>query len=120
MAFSDARGVRTETTNPGLYNRLSAYEITASQGKIRWDLGGPGGANALPQAETFFLGPPLVMHGVLYVEGEYRDEIRVLALDAATGRQLWMQHLAMVERNISQDPLRAAGWRFAVVCRWRA
>jgi outer membrane protein assembly factor BamB len=103
--FFFGRGMRSEAGNPGQYNRLAAHELS-SQGKARWDLGGEGGANALPQAETFFLGAPLVLHGVLYVEGEYRDEIRLLALDAATGQQLWMQHLAMVERNITQDPLR--------------
>ena len=37
---------------------------------------------------------------------EIKDEIRLLALDAATGNLLWSQQLAMVESNITQDPVR--------------
>ena len=57
-------------------------------------------------SDTFFLGPPLPLRGQLYVMAEIKDEIRLLALDGATGNLLWSQQLAMVESNITQDPVR--------------
>ena len=70
---------------------------------MQWEL---GGQEALEQSDTFFLGPPLPLRGQLYVMAEIKDEIRLLALDGATGKLLWSQQLAMVESNITQDPVR--------------
>lgn len=89
-------------------NRLVAYEI-ASEGKLRWELGGPDGVD--PQlAEAAFLGPPLPLGGRLYVLVEARGEIRLLALEPESGRVDWSQQLVALEA----DPLgltnrRAAG-----------
>ena len=58
------------------------------------------------EPDTFFLGPPLPLRGQLYVMAEVKDEMRLLALDATTGKRLWSQQLAMVESNITQDPAR--------------
>ena len=44
--------------------------------------------------------------GQLYVLGEIKGEIRLMALDGATGNLLWSQQLAVVEQSIAQDPLR--------------
>jgi outer membrane protein assembly factor BamB len=99
-------GGRAERTNRGVANRLAAYEIGAGPkdgGKLVWQLGGP---DDLRQTDTFFLGPPLPLRGQLYVIAEIKDEIRLLALDAATGNVAWSQQLAMVESSISQDPIR--------------
>ena len=85
-------------------NRLAAYEIRT--GKLRWHIGGPAGQHALRQAETFFLGPPLPLLGQLYVLGEIKGEIRLLALDGATGKFLWSQQLAMAEQGVLQDASR--------------
>ncbi len=60
----------------------------------------------MQRADTFFLGPPLPLRGQLYVMAEVKDEMRLLALDATTGKLLWSQQLAMVESNITQDPVR--------------
>jgi outer membrane protein assembly factor BamB len=95
-------------TNPNgeqvdVSNRLEAHDVRT--GKLKWSLGGPAGENALRQADTFFLGPPLPLMGQLYVIGEIKGEVRLLALDAATGNLLWSQQLAMVEQVV-QDPLR--------------
>ena len=95
-------GVNNEQTS--LCNRLAAYDIRS--GKLKWNLGGPAGQYALRQAETFFLGPPLPLMGQLYVLGEIKGEIRLMALDGATGNLLWSQQLAVVEQSIAQDPLR--------------
>ena len=81
-------------------NKLTAYELRT--GRLKWALGG----DELMQPDTFFLGPPLPLRGQLFVIAEVKDEIRLLALDAATGNELWHQQLAMVDANISQDPVR--------------
>ncbi len=85
-------------------NRLAAYEIRT--GKLRWHIGGPAGPHPLRQAETFFLGPPLPLLGRLYVLGEIKGEICLIALDGATGKFLWSQQLAVAEQSVQQDPLR--------------
>ena len=87
-----------------LSNRLAAYEVRT--GKLKWQIGGPAGPHALRQAETFFLGPPLPLLGQLYVLGEIKGEVRLMALDGATGDLLWSQQLAVVEQSVLQDPLR--------------
>ena len=76
---------------------------TSSTGKLQWEL---GGQESLGLSDTFFLGPPLPLRGQLYVMAEIKDEMRLLALDGATGNLLWSQQLAMVESNITQDPVR--------------
>jgi len=92
---------RSDPSNRSITNRLAAYDIQT--GKYRWWL---GGQESLGQSDTFFLGPPLPLRGQLYVMAEIKDEMRLLALDGATGNLLWSQQLAMVESNISQDPVR--------------
>ncbi len=81
-------------------NRLAAYEIRT--GKLKWHLGGPAGPYELRQKETFFLGPPLPLMGQLYVLAEIKGEIRLLALESATGNLLWSQQLAITEQSLGQ------------------
>jgi outer membrane protein assembly factor BamB len=94
-------GQRGDQANRGVSNRLAAYAIHG--GKLHWQL---GGQDDLRQRDTFFLGAPLPLRGQLFVIAEVKDEIRLLALDAATGNLLWSQQLAMVEANVTQDPVR--------------
>ena len=94
-------GGRNDPSNQGITNKLAAYDIHT--GKLQWEL---GGQESLRPSDTFFLGPPLPLRGQLYVMAEIKDEIRLLALDGATGKLLWSQQLAMVESNITQDPVR--------------
>ncbi len=96
-------GMRSVTRG---YNRLAAHDI--GTGKLIWELGGPSGETALEQAGTFFLGPPLPLAGQLYCLAEASGEIQLLALSAHTGHVEWSQQLAMLERNILQDPTRAS------------
>ncbi len=81
---------------PPVFNRLAAHEIRT--GKLAWELGGPAGPHALRQPETFFLGPPLVLMGQLYVLAENGGEMRLMALEAATGNVLWSQQLSLAEQ----------------------
>jgi outer membrane protein assembly factor BamB len=87
-----------------LCNQLAAHEIRT--GKLKWQIGGPAGSHAQRLADTFFLGPPLPLQSQLYVLAEIKGEIRLLALDAATGDVSWSQQLASAEPDITQDPLR--------------
>jgi outer membrane protein assembly factor BamB len=87
-----------------LCNQLSAHEIRT--GKLKWQIGGPAGLHAQRLAEAYFLGPPLPLQSQLYVLAEIKGEIRLLALDAATGDVSWSQQLASAEPNILQDPMR--------------
>ena len=95
-------GGRNDPSNRSITNKLAAYDIH-TEGKVQWEL---GGQESLRQSDAFFLGPPLPLRGQLYVMAEVKDEMRLLALDGATGNLLWSQQLAMVEANITQDPIR--------------
>ncbi len=91
-----------------VFNYLAARDIHS--GKLKWAIGGPNDQFALPQAETFFLGPPLPLLGQLYVIGEVKGEIRLFVLDPdpekKRDRVVWSQQLAVVEHSIQEDPLR--------------
>ena len=95
-------GGRNDPSNRGITNKLAAYDIHTGQACN----GSWAARSALRQSDTFFLGPPLPLRGQLYVMAEIKDEMRLLALDGATGNLLWSQQLAMVESNITQDPIR--------------
>jgi len=103
-AFGPARRGGPLDAKP--YNRLAAYDIRT--GKLTWHLGGSPEELGLPQAGTFFLGPPLPFEGQLYVLGELKGGIQLLCLDAKTGSVAWPQQLSVVEqdRDALQDPVR--------------
>jgi len=97
-----ANGARQRNKNaPSDFNRLAAFDVET--GKLMWELGGPRSAAPLAQAGTFFLGAPLPLDGRLYVLGDDAGEIRLLVVDAQTGRLEWSQQLAFVERTPHQD-----------------
>ncbi|MDH3718632.1 MAG: PQQ-binding-like beta-propeller repeat protein, partial [Planctomycetota bacterium] len=81
------------------YNVLAAYDVKRSQGKRVWSAGGPNDGD--PQlAQAFFLGSPLVMQGRLYVIAEMEGEARLVVLEAASGKLLWSQQLAVVPQSV--------------------
>lgn len=89
------------------HNRLQAYDLKS--GKLRWELGGYGekkdaGINDLN--DTYFLGPPLPMHGKLYVLAEKQQELNLICLDAVKGEVTWRQKLAEARDKIAQDVTR--------------
>ena len=63
--------------------------------------------HAGPLAGHFFLGPPLPVDGRLYVATERDGEINAVALDAESGRVLWVQPVAQTNHKIEADVLRA-------------
>jgi outer membrane protein assembly factor BamB/tetratricopeptide (TPR) repeat protein len=102
MVIINGRPVSEPTGRP--FNRLAAHDIRT--GKLKWEIGGSSDQLPLRQAETFFLGPPLPLMGRLYVLGESKGEIRLFALEAESGELIWSQQLALVERDVSEAPLR--------------
>lgn len=90
---------------PKADNRLVALELR-KEGKLAWSVGASSGENEPALAGAFFLGAPLVEGDRLYVLAEIDAEIRLCALDAATGRLRWSTALAVPERPITDDPIR--------------
>ncbi len=105
LIVNGQRVVRSSAPRP--YNRLAAYDIRT--GKLKWHVGGSRSEFNLPEAGTFFLGPPLPLMDELYVLGEAKGEIRLIALGAGSGKVLWSQQLAVVDEDILNDPLRRMG-----------
>jgi len=105
-------------------NMLSAYDL--ADGSLRWqlpaadgvaapdrDLGFQEVADDVP-ARPWYLGPPLVSRGELYLLVEQRGEVRLEVRRAADARLRWSQPLASYDRPemISLDaswPRRLAG-----------
>ncbi len=83
-------------------NRLAAYELS-SEGKLLWEVGGSSTDDDPSLADTFFLGAPLPLGERLYVLGEAKGEIRLIVLDARTGKLDWTQQLALANDAISMD-----------------
>ena len=129
--FVGVVGRQNDPSNHSITNKLVAYDIFGdgkpqSGGKHKWELGGQeslgpndalflgapehgqGSRNAaqIDLSDAFFLGPPLPLRGQLYVMVEIKGEIRLVALDGATGIPIWSQQLCMVESNVMQDPIR--------------
>jgi len=89
---------------PKTTNRLVALDLHA-HGQPAWMVGGAE-SDVVELADAFFLGPPLVLDDRLYVLAEIKSGVRLLVLEAASGRLQWSQQLADLELNIVQDPLR--------------
>lgn len=87
-------------------NRLSAFELK-TEGKLKWEVGGPDGEDEPKLAGAFFLGPPLPIHGRLYAIAEMKgQEIRLVALSSENGKLEWSQQLAVVEEGVMNDAYR--------------
>lgn len=87
-------------------NYLEGVSI-AAQGAIEWRVGGTTGQDDPRLAGAYFLGPPLAFEGELYALAEQNGEIRLLALEPATGQLIWQQQLAQANSMpIVYDELR--------------
>jgi hypothetical protein len=59
-----------------------------------------------PLAGHFFLGPPLPAMGRLFVLSEFKQQIRLLCLRPESGKLVWSQPLAMMDRGVALDRFR--------------
>lgn len=73
------------------YNRLVAYDVRT--GRALWEAGGPRTDQSDERTGMFFLGAPLVLDRRLYCLAETGGDVRLLALEARTGRTEWSQLL---------------------------
>ncbi|MFO0897113.1 MAG: PQQ-binding-like beta-propeller repeat protein [Pirellulales bacterium] len=96
---------RLEGSWPKTFNRLAARELK-TEGKLLWEVGGETGEAEPALAGAFFLGAPLPLWDRLWALAELQGEIRLVELEAASGKQTWSQPLAVVERNIVEDSVR--------------
>ncbi len=87
------------------HNRLLALSIR-KEGKLEWSVGAESGEDEPAMAGAYFLGPPLVHGGRLYVPAELAGEIHLCVLDASTGRLAWSLLLAVPDMAIGADPQR--------------
>ncbi|WP_428303982.1 PQQ-binding-like beta-propeller repeat protein [Lacipirellula sp.] len=81
-------------------NRLTAYDL-ATQGKLLWEIDGQQADGDL--AGTFFLGAPLAVGQSLYVLGEAKSAVYLIALNRETGAVEWQQQLASLEASVQLD-----------------
>ncbi len=84
-------------------NQLVAYDWNT--GRTVWRKGGPlVNEMIVPSlAGYFFHGAPVPAGRELYLVGEHNNELRLVALDAATGRVLWNQLIGFSEYPIESD-----------------
>jgi outer membrane protein assembly factor BamB/tetratricopeptide (TPR) repeat protein len=86
-----------------LCSRLRAYNF--ANGKLIWEVGGRGEAkNELH--DSYFLGPPIALGGKLYVLSERNQDLRLITLEAATGKLLQIQQLATTRDKMQIDVAR--------------
>ncbi len=94
----------------GPANRLLAYDLRT--GRPAWpEYGALGGMLAdgpfvPPLAGFTFFGPPVPAGDEAYVIGEKDKEIRLIAIDPATGSVRWNRLIAHAQAGIDQDPVR--------------
>jgi outer membrane protein assembly factor BamB len=90
----------TAGSSANVATRLVAVDIE-TEGKLVWEAGGPDDRSDLAGAS--FLGAPLPLGGLLYSLVELNNGVRLVALDAKSGKLEWSQHLADLEASIWQD-----------------
>lgn len=103
QVFIQAQNVQQmrNRNQPRSYNQLVALEIK-TQGKIQWRVGDMDGQDEPALAGAFFLGPPLPILGQLYVLAEFNGEVRLVVLNARTGKLEWAQQIAHLDNRIIQ------------------
>ena len=84
----------------GATNKLTAYEL-ATQGKLVWEINGQHAEGDLEG--MFFLGAPLAVGQSLYVLGESKSAVYLIALNRANGAVEWRQPLASLESSVQLD-----------------
>lgn len=88
-------------------NFLTALDVTAPrQGNCLWRIGGESGGDEPRLARHTFLGPPLAANGRLYAIADHERTVRLVVLEAATGRLEWSLDLGQAEVPLVLDPQR--------------
>jgi outer membrane protein assembly factor BamB len=86
------------------HSRLQAFSLTRN-GKLMWEAGGLDGKTEL--SDSFFLGPPLPLAGLLYVVTQKDKDLRLACLDPRVqGKVVWVTALARTGDTLAANPLR--------------
>jgi outer membrane protein assembly factor BamB len=80
----------------GPVNHLVAVSM-AKQGSLVWSVGGRSGEHEPQLQNAYFLSPPLVVNGQLYLLAEMQSAIVLVALDRLSGKLQWKQVLVASE-----------------------
>ncbi len=85
-------------------NFLTALDVRPPrQGNRLWRVGGSAGADEPKLAGYAFLGPPLAAHGRLYAVAERGRTVRLVVLDADSGRLDWSLDIGRWEVPLDAD-----------------
>ncbi len=93
-----------------LHSELRAYNLAS--GKLVWEQGQKPAEDGKPEKgdkelrDSYFLGPPLPMAGKLYILTEKNQELRLVCLEAATGKLVSVQQLATTRDKMAMDVAR--------------
>ncbi|MFK7768591.1 MAG: PQQ-binding-like beta-propeller repeat protein [Mariniblastus sp.] len=102
-----------EDSEPALgrtYNEMMAIDI-GREGAFSWEVGGESGLDEPKLAKSFFLGPPLPLANELFAVCQQDSEIRLVVLDAETGKLKWIQQLGTIETNSNRVDVQADRFR---------
>ena len=89
-------------------NKLVAYDLAG--GEVLWEVGGPRGSQPAELSAQYFLGPPLVVDGKLYLISEIAGALQLVVLNQQEDRRTlaldWSQTLIATDPPLSSHPLR--------------
>jgi len=88
-------------------NALTTLDVTPPrQGNRLWRVGGADGGDEPRLAGHAFLGPPLAAGGRLFAVTERDRTVRLVVLEAGTGRLDWGLDLGQADVSVAADPER--------------
>lgn len=102
LRWQRGRGIGFPMETSVASNELVALDLQR-EGYMLWKVGGETGGEEPKLAGVLFLGPPLPLFGQLYLVAEIKGELRLVVLDATSGKQQWSQQLAHVEATWGVD-----------------
>jgi hypothetical protein len=93
---------------------LQAFDL--GSGKMVWEVGGCGEKNN-PLSDSYFLGPPLPLRGLLYLLTQKGKDLRLVCLQTSLDKRperrevlkvkgVSIRPLAQTTRTLEEDPLR--------------
>ena len=88
-----------EPTDLRRFNELKSLDLK-QQGALQWQVGGESGLDEPKLARAFFLGAPLPIGDRLYAICFQDQSVRLVVLEAETGRLAWARHLASTEEAV--------------------
>ncbi len=86
------------------HNRMCAFDV--NNGQLKWELGGNPDGSKLALPGHYFLGTPIHLGRQLLCVVEVKNEIRLISLDANSGKLNWFKPLHTSSVNVANDEYR--------------